>query len=55
MGFLLERVVVNGSDCERAPKAAAFEPCPSGEAFINPAWVGKNERFGLRRPLLAGA
>jgi uncharacterized membrane protein required for colicin V production len=24
MGFLLERVVVNGSDCERAPKAAAL-------------------------------
>lgn len=45
MRFLLERVVVNGSDCERAPKAAACEPCLRGEAFINPPGVGNNERF----------
>jgi hypothetical protein len=47
--------VVNGSDCERAPKVAACEPCLPGEAFINPAWVGKNERFASRRRLLGGA
>jgi hypothetical protein len=36
-----------GSDCKRAPKAAAFARCLLGEAFIT-GMTGNNERFALR-------
>jgi hypothetical protein len=47
IGFLLGGLWSMGSDCKRAPKAAAFARCLLGEAFIT-GMTGNNERFALR-------
>jgi hypothetical protein len=35
-----------------APEARTSARCLSGEAFINPAWLGNNEGFALGDVLL---